>query len=110
MALPVLAFVGVLWLKPAPGRAAMYLGTISYSVYLFQDAALRFLPDVIAAGTYPLVYVLAVIGVTVGLASAVYRWIEQPMIAMGRRLTHAPAPARSGVSASRTLGADPSAT
>jgi peptidoglycan/LPS O-acetylase OafA/YrhL len=91
MALPVLVFVLLLWRKPAPGPIAMVLGTISYSVYLFQDVALRFLPDVIAPGRHPLIYVPAVIAMTVAIAAAVYRWVERPTIALGRRLTHAPA-------------------
>ena len=88
MVLPVVVFVAVLWLKPKPPAAVMYLGTISYSLYLFQDVALIFLLNVVPPGDWPVGYVLAVIAVTGVIAALVYRCVEQPMIALGRRFAH----------------------
>jgi peptidoglycan/LPS O-acetylase OafA/YrhL len=85
MVLPIAVFIAVLWLKPKPPRAIMYLGTISYSLYLFQDVALIFLREVVPPGQWPVGYVLAVLGVTAAIAALVYRFVELPMIAVGRR-------------------------
>jgi peptidoglycan/LPS O-acetylase OafA/YrhL len=86
MALPVLVFAWILWRKPTPPRALMYLGTISYSLYLFQDIGLHLLPFVIAPGRWPITYVLAVVGLSLVIAVIVERWLERPMIAVGRRI------------------------
>lgn len=86
MALPVLVFALVLLIKPVPPRPVMYLGTISYSLYLFQDVGLHLLPFVISPGKWPLTYVLAVLGLSLAIAAGVQRWLERPMIAVGRRL------------------------
>ena len=88
MVLPVVVFVAVLWLKPQPPKAVMYLGTISYSLYLFQDVSLIFLREALPPAQWPVVYVLAVLGVTATIAALVYRFVEQPMIALGRRFAH----------------------
>lgn len=87
MILPVVVFILVLWLKPVPGRVLTYLATISYSLYLFQDIGLLLLRDVLAPGEWPIGYVLAVFGLTLVIASLVYRCIEHPMIQIGRALT-----------------------
>lgn len=92
-ALPVAVFAAVLWLKPNPPKAVMYLGTISYSLYLFQDVGLIFLAKIAPPADWPTGYVVAVIVVSTAIAAVVYRWLEQPMIAIGRRLTHRPAAA-----------------
>jgi peptidoglycan/LPS O-acetylase OafA/YrhL len=87
MALPVIVFVLVLWLKPTPPRAAMYLGSISYSLYLFQDIGLHLLPHLIPPGAQPFLYISAVLVLSVMVAAIVYRFVEQPMIELGKRLT-----------------------
>jgi hypothetical protein len=38
------------------------------------------------------VAVLVSLMVTIGVASLVYRWVEQPCIALGRRIAGAPRP------------------
>lgn len=91
MSLPVLALVLVLWLKPAVPRAVMALGTISYSLYLFQDVGLHLLPYAISPSRYPASYVAAVLVVSIAVAAMVYRLVERPMIALGRRLADQPA-------------------
>jgi peptidoglycan/LPS O-acetylase OafA/YrhL len=88
MALPVPLFVLVLWLRPTPSRLLIYLGTISYSFYLFQDIGLLLLPKVLDPGEWGVIYVLAVLGLTVTIAALVYRFVEKPMQALGKRLTH----------------------
>jgi peptidoglycan/LPS O-acetylase OafA/YrhL len=87
MAVPVLLFAGVLWLKPMPGKVLMYLGTISYSVYLFQQPVLDLLPQVIAPGEWPFGFALAAFGVIVAVSSLTYHWLEKPMQDLGRSLT-----------------------
>jgi peptidoglycan/LPS O-acetylase OafA/YrhL len=98
MSLPIAVFVAVLWLKPRPGRVAMYLGTISYSLYLFQDIGLHVLPHVLSPRDWPMTYMAAVFALTLVVAALVYRFVEAPMIAIGRRLAH-PAPAGPGKAA-----------
>lgn len=88
MALPVLVFVLVLWLRPVPPRILLYLGSISYSVYLFQDVGLLLLPKVLPPAQWGVIYALAVVGLTVLIAAGVYRFVERPMQAVGRRLIH----------------------
>lgn len=84
MCLPMAVFAAVLWWRPAPGRAAVHLGAISYSVYLFQQIVLERVAAVIAPGEWPVCYVLAVAAATVAVAAAVYRWVEKPMVGLGR--------------------------
>jgi peptidoglycan/LPS O-acetylase OafA/YrhL len=66
-------------------RAGLYLGEISYSVYLIhpfaQEALLRLGPPPPVAG-----FTLGLI-LTLGLATLTHRWIERPAMALGRRLT-----------------------
>lgn len=86
MALPIPLFVLALWLKPRPGKVLMFLGTISYSVYLFQQPVLDLLKPLLPPGEWPVVYLLAVTGTVVAISAAVYRWIEKPMLELGKRL------------------------
>ena len=86
MALPIPLFVLALWLKPRPGKVLMFLGTVSYSVYLFQQPVLDLLSQVILPGQWPLVYPLAVVATVVAISAGVYRWVEKPMLELGKRL------------------------
>lgn len=88
MSLPIAVFVLVLWLKPRPGPAIMYCGTISFSLYLFQDIGLHVLPHVFSLRDWPLTYIVAVFALTFAVAALVYCCVEKPMIALGRRITH----------------------
>lgn len=90
MALPIPLFVLALWLKPRPGKALMFLGTVSYSVYLFQQPVLDLLSRVILPGQWPVVYALAVMAAVVAISAAVYRWVEKPMLELGKRLDRRP--------------------
>jgi peptidoglycan/LPS O-acetylase OafA/YrhL len=87
MALPVLIFVLILWRKPVPSTALLYLGTISYSLYLFQAVGLQLLKYVISPAAWPITYLIAVIVVSLALAAVVQRWVEEPMIVAGRKLS-----------------------
>ena len=67
----------------------VYLGTISYSAYLFgfvvQDGLLTLLG--IRVFDYPVhLFILATSLATIGIASVVYRLVEAPAVAFGRRL------------------------
>ena len=91
MALPIPLFAMALWLKPAPGKVLMYFGTISYSVYLFQQPVLDLVSRVIQPGHWPVAYLLAVLAIVVAISAAVFRWIEKPMLELGKRLDQRPA-------------------
>lgn len=71
-----------------------WFGTISYSLYLFHPVWLYFaywlfaLPGFEWARGWDLtVYVALILAVTTAFSSAVYRWLELPMIEVGRRLS-----------------------
>ena len=63
-----------------PSRFMLYLGMISYSLYLMQSYVLMI--DVHNSALNVLLWVVAQLVV----ATATYYWIERPSIAVGRRL------------------------
>lgn len=81
--LAVLVFVATVLRRPQAGRVPVYLGAISYSIYLFQEPVLRALQPLVAWDAT--LYLLAVLAVLIALASAVYHWVEKPFIALGHR-------------------------
>ncbi|MXO70439.1 acyltransferase family protein [Alteraurantiacibacter buctensis] len=83
LAVPI--FLATVLRQPAAGRVPVFLGTISYSVYLFQEPVLRALHGLLAIDAT--LYVLAVPAATIAVASAVYFWVERPFIALGQRRT-----------------------
>ena len=91
MALPIPLFVLALWLKPQPGKLLMFLGTVSYSVYLFQQPVLDLMEPVLPPGESPIGYLIAVSVTVVAIAAAVYRWVEKPMLELGKKLDRKPA-------------------
>jgi exopolysaccharide production protein ExoZ len=72
-------------------RAGVFLGEVSYSVYLMHPFAhellVRCLPGAGPAAAFSLGLVL-----TLGLAALTHRWVERPAMAWARRLTAAPGP------------------
>jgi len=68
-------------------RAGIFLGEISYSVYLLhpfaQEALLRAFPG----GLAPALGFGLGLALTLGLATLTHRWIERPAMAWGKRLT-----------------------
>ncbi len=85
MALPVLFFALVLWTRPKVPTLLMYAGTISYSVYLFQDIGLHLLPLTLAPGSWPLTYIATVVTLTTVVAVLVYQFVERPALDLRRR-------------------------
>ena len=83
----ILVFVACVHWKPRAWRALLFLGTISYSVYLFQDLALYACVRLVDAGASGAGYVALVLAMTIAIAVLVYRLVERPMIALGRRVT-----------------------
>jgi peptidoglycan/LPS O-acetylase OafA/YrhL len=94
--LPIALFVLVLAWRPAVPASALFFGRISYSLYLFQGAALivlaKLLPPHPAALT-SLAFVIGVVGTTTLMAWLVYGSVERPAITLGRRITHRAPPA-----------------
>jgi len=86
MTLPLIVFVLTLLFRKPASKFFMYLGTISYSAYLFQDVGLITLRYVISPRIWP-VYLVGAIGVTLLIASVVYYFVEKPMIDLGHKLT-----------------------
>ena len=99
MSVPIAVFVLVLWLKPAMGRTALYLGTISYSVYLFQDIGLHTLPRLISPRDWPATYFAGVFVLTLAVAALVVRLVEEPAVALGKNLARRIGPTSDRVAA-----------
>lgn len=60
----------------------LYLGQISYSLYLWHSFVIIVIPLTGSAALTMLLWLLA----TVGIAALTYRWIERPGMALGQRL------------------------
>jgi len=74
-------------------RSFLWLGTISYSIYLFHPIVMQLLHWLVQqswasvlTGLHLSVYLLMAFVITVGMASVTWLWIEQPSIKLGRRL------------------------
>lgn len=69
----------------------VYLGAISYSIYLFGSAArvfaLMLVPESLGGAFYGHVVALVTILITLGVSIVVYHLIEKPAVSLGRALT-----------------------
>lgn len=78
-------------------RAVVYLGTISYAVYLFHPliGQLPILGRLLLplATEHPIVYFMVQAGLTVAAAAASWHGLEKPINALRRRVPYASAPA-----------------
>jgi peptidoglycan/LPS O-acetylase OafA/YrhL len=92
MALPVVVFMLWIRLRPRVGGAFLTLGTLSYSLYLFQDLGLVILPRFVDPAAAPIAFVALVLAVSLAIAAVIYRFVERPMIALGRRIAGKPGP------------------
>lgn len=63
-------------------RFLVFLGTISYSVYLVHPVVFALVPPI---GSHPLLGFALAIAATVALATLSHEWVEKPMIALGRK-------------------------
>lgn len=87
--LPIPVFALALWRPYAAPGWAVYLGSISYSVYLLQGVMLVSVTSVLnRAG--PVAYLCAVLGGTILLASVSCFLVERPAIALGKGLRRNP--------------------
>jgi peptidoglycan/LPS O-acetylase OafA/YrhL len=68
--------------KPMPS-GLVTLGRISYSTYLMHPLFLWLMPTSLGIVGYP----LAVLVATIALANLTYRWIEEPTMAWGKRIS-----------------------
>jgi peptidoglycan/LPS O-acetylase OafA/YrhL len=79
------------FLLRAPFSALVYLGRISYGLYVFHLLALALIPKLLIVNLgIPLNFELRVLlsfGLTVLLAAASYRWLEQPFLNLKKRFT-----------------------
>jgi peptidoglycan/LPS O-acetylase OafA/YrhL len=68
-------------------RILVFLGTISYSIYLLHPVVYALVPRLQAAPVLGMVLALLI---TVAVASVTYRWLEVPMIRFARRYPASP--------------------
>lgn len=81
------AFGGALSLRPC-----VFLGRISYSLYLLHHSVLKSVaPWALAHGGFPLL-LAGVLVLSLALSSVCHRWVERPAIALGARLARRFAP------------------
>jgi peptidoglycan/LPS O-acetylase OafA/YrhL len=92
MALPPIVFLAVLKWRPAMPQPMLWLGTISYSLYLFQDLWLILLPKWLSPGQFPLLFVVLTCVLATLTAAAIYWLVERPMLALGKRVMRARSP------------------
>jgi len=73
----------------ATSPALLRLGAISYSVYLFHIPVTRITALIVppANSGAAILFVALTVSATAALATAVYTWVERPMIARGKRLS-----------------------
>jgi peptidoglycan/LPS O-acetylase OafA/YrhL len=90
--LSALGFFGAVFLLRGrrTSSVVLYLGRISYSLYLLHTLVIAVIPP---TGS-PIFTLLIWASALLVLASATYRWVEQPAIAWGQRLTRDRAPAQ----------------
>ena len=86
MALPPIVFIAVLKWRPVMPAPMLWLGTISYSLYLFQDLWLIMLPKWLSPGAYPLSFVVLTCVLSTVTAAIIYAVVEKPMLALGRKV------------------------
>jgi peptidoglycan/LPS O-acetylase OafA/YrhL len=69
-------------------KPLVFIGERSYSLYLVQNLAILIVFGLAPAfGQYRLITAIATAVVALALADLLYRWVEQPMIGVGRRIT-----------------------
>jgi peptidoglycan/LPS O-acetylase OafA/YrhL len=90
--LGLLIFVGVAKFKALAWRGLIYLGAISYPLYLLHPLALEIGRHLAAGQPWPLsagTLIAATLLLTLAASHAVHRWVETPSIRWGRQLVSA---------------------
>ncbi|MCB2078415.1 MAG: acyltransferase [Novosphingobium sp.] len=90
MVLPIAIFTAAIAWKPDVPGWLVWLGKISYSVYLLQSIALHACKP-LAAVSIPL-YLSASIAMVIAMAALSYQLVEEPLNRFGKRLTRKPQP------------------
>lgn len=77
----------------------LWLGSVSYSLYLFHLPILQTLDR---AGLPPLVFAALGAALPLFVAGIVFRWVERPMIAFGKTISRGPSHQRSNTAIGET--------
>ncbi len=101
---------GAALLRPLRGRVLVWLGTLSYGLYLYHYVMLLLADDLarwLGLGGRPFWREALTIAVIIGLAALSWRFVERPLLALKDRFAYAessrPVPSRNhAVAASRT--------
>jgi len=92
-----LLFAAALGSRALVNRTTLYLGKISYSLYLFHPlcmtVALFFAPKLVPWDAAPWLAIGLTVVASVAVSALTFRWIEQPSIAAGRALSGGAKPA-----------------
>lgn len=76
--------------KGPVGKSLIFFGAISYSLYLMHEIAIRALtPWFTATPLSCVIFVIAVSAASVTISWLVFRFVEQPFIAIGKRMSRA---------------------
>lgn len=81
---PVPVFCLMVWWAPKVPNWMIYFGAISYSLYLFQAPVLHMTSEYL--GDFPAAFIVATIAATIAVAATVFKFVETPCIALGKRL------------------------
>jgi peptidoglycan/LPS O-acetylase OafA/YrhL len=84
-------FIAASKLKVPKGRAFIWLGVVSYSIYLFHDICIEVMLKLIPPVDLwrDTLFTGAVVGSSIVLASLIYHLVEHPSIRIGHRLIKA---------------------
>lgn len=81
-------FIAASRLKVPKGKAFLWLGVVSYSIYLFHDICIEVILKLIPPSSFweDSLFTGAVLGSSIALAALIYHLIEHPSIRIGHRL------------------------
>jgi peptidoglycan/LPS O-acetylase OafA/YrhL len=71
-------------------RTLLYLGKVSYGLYVLHEFAHYYAMRMVPASTPLMVFAQSILGLalTVALAAASYRWLESPFLRLKERFAH----------------------
>lgn len=88
----VLLLLSVLRTRPGGNRVLIYLGRISYGLYVFHVLGLLIsdhtVPDQTASLWRYALRVGIALAATIAMAAVSYRWLETPFLSLKQRFTH----------------------
>jgi len=73
------------WAQALQAKPVLFLGRVSYSLYLYHFVILLAVVWTVPAGTPIVLIWMLVVAISLAVAAAAYRWVELPAIGWGKR-------------------------